>query len=331
MNRRSLLALLAFSTSFTTASALEPATELKLGLIGLDTSHVIAFTSRFNEKENPNHVPGGKVVAAFKGGSPDISSSITRVPEYTKTLTEKYGVKLYDDIAEMCKHVDAILLTSVDGRPHLAQAKPVIAAGKPLFIDKPIAGSLKDAVEIFRLAKEAKVPCFSSSSLRWYPGVVAVATADVGDLHAATSYGPAPIEPHHPSLFWYGIHPTESLFTVVGAGCQSVVATANENTIVVTGTWSNGRIGTLHGIRKGKTSYKVTAFGTKGIAEQTSGGDYTPMLREIIKFFQSGQAPVSPELTLEIYAFMEAADESLRQGSKSISIADYLKKNGWVK
>ena len=309
----------------------ESAGKLRLGLIGLDTSHVIAFTSRFNEPDNPNHVPGATVIAAFKGGSPDIPSSINRVPGYTKTLTEKYGVKIYDNIAKMCQDVDAVLLTSVDGRPHLAQARPVIAAGKPLFIDKPVAGSLKDAVEIFQLARKAKVPCFSSSSLRWYPGVVQVATADIGELRSVISYGPAPSEPHHPSLFWYGIHPTESLFTVLGAGCQSVVATETENSIVVTGKWANGRIGTLQGIRSGKSAYKVTAFGSKAIAEQRSGGDYTPMLREIVKFFRTGKPPVTPEVTLEIYAFMEAADESIRQGGKPISLPEYLSRNGWTR
>ncbi|HJM63339.1 MAG: Gfo/Idh/MocA family oxidoreductase [Roseibacillus sp.] len=325
---RVLLALLLLATSVP-AQKTDPV--LRLGLIGLDTSHVIAFTSRFNEPDNPNRVPGAKVVAAFKGGSADIPSSINRVPGYTKTLTEKHGVRIYDDIAEMCKGVDAVLLTSLDGRPHLKQAKPVIAAGKPLFIDKPVAGSVRDAVEIFRLAREAGVPCFSSSSLRWYPGVVEVATADVGELRSAISYGPAPSEPHHPSLFWYGIHPTESLFTVLGPGCQSVVATESKNTIVVTGKWANGSIGTLHGIRGGKTSYKVTAFGSKAIAEQKSGGDYTPMLREILKFFRTGKPPVATEVTLEIYAFMEAADESIRQGGKPVSIPEYLKKNGWQK
>ena len=179
---------------------------LRLGLIGLDTSHVIAFTSRFNEPDNPNHVPGGRVVAAFKGGSKDIESSHTRVEGYTKTLVEKYGVKIYDDIEQLCENVDAILLTSLDGRPHLSQVRPVIKAKIPVFVDKPVAGTLKDAVEIYRLAKEAKVPCFSSSSLRWYPGVVDVANADVGELKSVLSYGPAPPEPHHPDLFLSLIH-----------------------------------------------------------------------------------------------------------------------------
>lgn len=301
---------------------------LKVGLIGLDTSHVIAFTGLLNDKDNPSHVPGATVTAAYRGGSVDIPASINRVRGFTTTLTEKYGVRIYEDIAKMCEEVDAILLTSLDGRTHLEQVRPVLAAGKPVFIDKPVAGSLKDAVKIFQLAEDAGVPCFSSSSLRWYPGVIEVATADFGELRAALSYGPATSEPHHPSLFWYGIHAAEALFTVMGPGCQSVVATESSGAIVVTGKWNNERIGTLHGIRDGKTSFKVTAFGTKAIVEQKSGGNYAPMLREIVKFFQTGKPPVPAKLTLELYAFMEAADESVRQGGTPISIPDYLRRHG---
>ena len=301
---------------------------LRLGLIGLDTSHVIAFTSRLNEPDSPNHVPGARVIAAFKGGSDDIESSRTRVEGYTKPLVEKYGVQIYDDNSELCKDVDAVLLTSLDGRPHLAQVRPVIQAKLPVFVDKPVAGSLKDAVEIFSLAREANVPCFSSSSLRWYPGVVEVANADIGELKSAIAYGPAPAEPHHPDLFWYGIHPTASLYTVMGTGCESVTRTSTDDTVVVTGIWKDGKVGTLHGIASGRTGYKVTAFGTKAIAEQKRGGDYTPMLREIIKFFKTGKPPVTPEVTLEIYAFMEAADESKRRGGLPVKISEVLKKAG---
>ncbi len=304
--------------------------DIRFGLIGLDTSHVIAFTSRLNNADHKQHVAGGKVIAAFKGGSPDIESSHTRVDGFTKTLVEDYGVKLYETIPELCRHVDAILLTSVDGRPHLEQAKPVIEAGLPMFIDKPVAGSLRDAIEIYRLAEEKGVPCFSTSSLRYYKGVVEVASAEIGELRSVISYGPASLEPHHPDLFWYGIHPTEALFTVMSTGCESVVRTSTDATIVVTGEWSGGRIGTLHGICQGKAGYQVTAFGSKGIAKQSQGGDYSPMLEEIVKFVRTGEPPVSPEETLEIYAFMEAADESKRQGGARVKIADVLAKNGWV-
>ena len=308
------------------ANAAEP---IRIGIIGLDTSHVTAFTSRLNEPDNANHVPGGRVVAAFKGGSPDIPSSANRVDKFTKTLVEKYGVRIYPTIEQLCENVDAILLESVDGRPHLEQVKPVLAAGKPVFIDKPIAGTLKDAIEIYRLAQQTGTPCWSSSSIRFHPGVQKVAKANVGELRGAISIGPAQTEPHHPDLFWYGIHPTEGLFTVMGPGCQTVVRTHTTDTDVITGTWTEGRVGVLYGLRNQRTAYKVTKYGTKGIVEQTERGDYTPMLREIVRFFKTGEAPVPLETTIEIYAFMEAADESKRLGGQTVNIADVLANYGW--
>jgi predicted dehydrogenase len=304
------------------------ADELRLGLIGLDTSHFTAFTKLLNDTKDKNHVPGGKVVVAFKGGSPDIESSWSRVEGYTKELQEQHGVKIVSTIEELCQQVDAVLVTSVDGRPHLEQARPVIKARKPLFIDKPIGGSLRDAIEIFRLAKEAKVPVFSSSSYRYYPSMVEVKKTDVGEIRSVISYGPAHLEPHHPDLFWYGVHPTEALFTILGTGCETVVRATTPDTDIITGTWSGGRLGTLLALRTGPTPHKVIVFGTKGVAEQKGSGDYAPLIREVIKFFQTGVSPVSPEETLNLFAFMEAADESKRQGGAPVKITDVMKVNG---
>lgn len=301
---------------------------IRIGLIGLDTSHVTAFTSRFNDPKSKNHVPGAKVVAAFKGGSPDIASSRDRVDGFTKTLQEKYGVTIYPTIREVCDNVDAIMITSVDGRPHLEQALEVFKSRKPVFIDKPIAGSLKDAIAIKQAAKKNRVRCFSSSSLRWYPGVVEVAEAEVGEVKAVYSYGPASLEPSHPDLFWYGVHPTEALFTVIGRGCKTVSRTTTPDTDVVVGVWDDGKVGVLHGIRNAKTGYKLTKFGTKKIVEQKKGGDYTPMLRLAVEFFRGGKPPVSLDETIEIFAFMEAADESKRRGGAPVSIKEVIRSNG---
>jgi len=305
----------------------EAAEDLRLGMIGLDTSHVIAFTKVLNDPQAKEHVAGGKVVAAFAGGSPDIESSASRLDGYTRQLREQFGVQIVPSIEELCAKVDAVLLESVDGRPHLAQARPVIAAHKPLFIDKPVAGSLRDAVEIYRLAREAKVPVFSSSSYRFYPSLIDLKKTDVGEVRSVISYGPAHLEPHHPDLFWYGVHPTEALFTLLGRGCETVVRTTTPDTDVITGTWSGGRVGTLHAIKNGATPNKTMVFGTKAVAEQKGSGDYAPLVREIMQFFRTGVAPVTPEETIELFAFMEAADESKRQGGAVVRIQDVLRKN----
>ncbi len=297
------------------------AAELKIGMIGLDTSHATAFTELINNPTNKQHVPGGKVMVAFKGGSPDIESSASRVEGYTKELQQKYGVKIVPTIEQLCREVDVVLLESVDGRPHLEQVRPVIAAHKPVFIDKPIAGSLNDAIAIMKLARDAKVPCFSSSSYRFYDSLIDLKKKDVGEIKGAISYGPCHLEEHHPDFFWYGVHPCEALYAVLGTGCETVSRVSTPDTDVVTGVWRDGKVGTLRGLRNASTPHQVILFGTKTVAEQKGSGDYAPLVREIMKFFQTGVSPVRPEETLEMFAFMEAADESKRKGGIPVKLS----------
>ena len=291
--------------------------DFRIGIIGCDTSHATAFTETLNDPNAKGHVAGGRIVAAFKGGSPDIPSSANRVEGYAKTLREKYGVKFYDTIEDLCRNVDGVCLESVDGRPHLEQIKPVLKAHKPVFVDKPMAGSLKDVKEIFRLAKEAKVPIFSSSSLRFAKDTQAVKNGSIGKVLYAETYGPCELEPHHPDLFWYGVHGVEALYTVLGTGCETVQRTNTpDGKIEVIGLWSGGRKGVF---REDKTFHGM-AKGEKGEAPAGSFDGYVPLLAEIMKFFKTGVPLVTPEETIEIFAFMEAADASKAEGGKPVPL-----------
>ena len=303
------------------AAATEPKT-FKAGIIGLDTSHVIAFTKTLNaEKQKPEAV-GWKMVAAYPQGSPDIKSSIERVPGYIEEM-KKLNVEIVDSIEELAKRVDLVFLESNDGRPHFEQLIPVLKAGKPCFIDKPIAGSLSDAVAIFEAAKKYKVPIFSSSSLRFGKNSLAARAGAFGKITKAETSSPASLEPTHPDLFWYGIHGVESLFTVMGTGCVTVMRQQTaDGKIEVVGQWSDGQVGTY---REGK-GYEGKATGDKGEGPVGSYDGYDPLLFEVLKFARSGQPPVSEQETLEIYAFMEAADESKRQNGTSVTLESVLAK-----
>lgn len=318
--------LMAVVLSVAGFQALAEEAPLKLGMIGLDTSHVIAFTKVLHNVDDPNHVPGGRVIAAYKGGSPDLESSASRVDKYTEQLQKEFGVEIVDSIEQLCSMVDAVLLMSVDGRPHLEQVKPVFAAGKRVFIDKPLAGSLEDAIEIARLGKENNVPWFSSSSYRFYDGMRKLKATDVGEVRGAISYGPCHLEPTHPDLFWYGVHPTEALYTIMGVGCESVTCAKTDQFHVATGVWEEGRVGTLYGLRTGKAPHRVTVFGTKAVVDQEEDGNYAPLVAEIIKFFRTGKPPIAPEETIEMFAFMEAAHESIRRGGVPVTIQEVMER-----
>lgn len=303
------------------AVAAEP-TPLRAGIIGLDTSHAIAFTKTLNAAKPNAAVAGCRMVAAYPKGSPDIASSVSRVPGYIEEM-KKLDVEIVDSIDELLKRVDVVFLETNDGRPHFEQVLPVLKAGKPCFIDKPIAASLSDAIAIFEAAKKYKTPVFSSSSLRFGKTTLEVRGGSLGKVTRCEASSPASLEPTHPDLFWYGIHGVESLFTVMGTGCELVTrGKTDAGLIEVNGVWAGGRVGIF---REGK-GYSGTATGEKGTAQIGSYDGYDPLVFEIVKFFRNGQPPVSEQETIEIYAFMEAADESKRQNGAQVTLESVLTK-----
>jgi hypothetical protein len=298
------------------------ATGKRVGMIGLDTSHSTAFVKVLNATGASPDYKGYRVVAAYPYGSRDIESSTKRIPDYTEEV-KKQGVTIVDSIDNLLKSVDVVLLETNDGRLHREQVVPVLKAGKRVFIDKPMAASLADVIAIFDASKNYKIPLFSASSLRYITGIGGI---DKSQVLGADTFSPAVLEKTHPDLFWYGIHGVEALYTVMGTGCQSVVRTHTEGTDVVVGTWADGRVGTFRGTRTGKHDYGGTVYLTSGNVRLGPYNGYEPLLKEIITYFETGVAPVSPEETIELFAFMEAADESKRRGGAAVRLDSVLEK-----
>jgi len=306
-------------TALLTTSFLAAGADLRLGIIGTDTSHVIAFTRILNDNSLPDHVDGARVVAAYKGGSKDVKDSYTRVDKFAEELKTKWKIEFTPDIASLCRKVDAVLIESVDARTHLEQAKVVIAAGKPMFIDKPLASTLEDARMIAKLAKDAGVPWFSSSSLRY--GEIAT-TMKYPDMLGVMTWGPGPIEEHHQlDLAYYAIHPIEMLFTLMGTGVEEVSRTWTDGSDEVVGRWRGGRIGSVRATRP-YGGYGALVFRTKEVSQSNpkAVAGYRPLLVEIVKFFETKQPPVSNEETLEIFAFMDAAQRSKAAGGAPMKL-----------
>jgi predicted dehydrogenase len=306
----------------------EPKQPIKVGMIGLDTSHVVLFTKLLNHPQAAD-MAGVKVVAAYPGGSDDLPLSHDRVKGFTDQLRDR-GVEIVDSIEHLLPKVDAIMLESVDGRCHLAQAKLVIQAGKPIFIDKPAAASLADVIEIFRLARERNVPCFSTSSNRFASDVQAVhrGQGKVGQVRGCDVYGVSQTIPHHPELYFYDIHGLEMLHAMMGAGCQSVACVKTPCAVHIACVWKDGRVATYRGIRAnaGASGFGATVFGTEGIQQIGVGDEDELFAGELVSFFKTGQPPVNADHTIEIFALMDAAEESSRQGGAPVAIDKILEK-----
>ena len=287
---------------------------IRLGILDFDTSHCTAFTTRFNNVgvAEDQFVQGAKVVIGCPGES---TLAPKFIPQYTEAM-KKLGVPLVDKPEDMIGKVDAMLIEAVDGTVHFERAKPFLEAGLPCFIDKPFTCSVADAKKIIALAEKKKVAIFSSSSLRYAPEVVEF-TQDPkpGKLVGCMVYCPAslsPIPERNAGLFHYGIHGVEVLYTLMGPGCQRVTCTHEKGTDVVTGTWKDGRMATLRGIRDGKQDYGFTAFSEKGVKNVTVGTSviYRELCKKIVETFEKKASVLDASITLEIVAFIEAANKS---------------------
>lgn len=297
---------------------------LRVGVIGLDTSHVIAFTKAFQQAgPDDADLSGFDVVAAYPFGSADIESSASRIPKYTADM-KALGVEIVDTIEQLLKQVDCVLLETNDGRLHLQQALQVFRAGKPVFIDKPTGSNLAEVVAIYRAAEHYDAPMFSSSSLRYSEGAQAIRQGKVGRVLGCSAYSPCTVEPTHVDLFWYGIHGVESLYTCMGTGCVSVSHSSTDDFELAVGTWDDGRIGTFRGIRAGKKGYGGIAFGEKGITEIGPYGGYRPLVVQIAKFFRSSKPPIAAKETIELYAFMQAAQKSKNEGGRPVQMTKIM-------
>lgn len=294
------------------------AADLRLGIIGTDTSHAIAFTSVLNDANATDHVLGARVVAAFKGGSPDIEESARRVNQYAAELQNKWGVRMVGAIHDLCPMVDGLLLESIDGRQHLAQFREAASCGKPVFIDKPLASSLQDAIAIAQLASQDHIPWFSSSSLRYS----AVADMRSPDMTGAIVWAPGPTEPHQQlDLAWYGIHGIEMLYTLFGLGCVEVSRMSSPDADVITGRWRDGKLGTVHLQRPyGKYGAVVFLKDQKQDARADIQFSYVPLVKEIVQFMETKNPPVPNNVTLEMFAFMDAAQKSVSQDGKIVRL-----------
>lgn len=299
--------------------------QIKIGIIGLDTSHSIAFTKFLNGEDKKEEFKDFRIVAAYPYGSKAIKSSYDRIPGYIEQV-KGLGVEITSSIAELLDKVDCVMLETNDGNLHLEQAYEVFKAGKIVFIDKPIGANLAQAIAIFQLAKQYNVPVFSASSLRYIDQTQKLRNGELGEVLGADCYSPAHLEPSHADMAWYGIHGIENLFTVMGVGCISVNRMSSEGTDMVVGLWNDGRIGTVRGARTGKAPYGGTAVTDQGVVSTGTYSGYEPLLEEVLKFFKTGVSPIPEKETLEIFTFIEAADISKSKGGKIIAMDATYKK-----
>lgn len=290
---------------------------LRIGMAGLDTSHVPAFAKILHDASDVHHVPGARITIAFPGGSPDFEQSISRVEGFTAELRDKHDVKIVSSLSDLRDQCDAIMLESIDGRAHLGQFREIADWGIPVFIDKPLTVATEDAVEIARIAEAKGVRVASGSALRF--AETFVQAMDGGPVLGADIFGPMSFLEKCPGYFWYGIHSAEMLFAALGSGCREALAVREESHDIVVGRWADGRLGTLRGNRGGNPNFGgIIQRGQSGAyfdVSKSGKAFYISLLEQVIPFFRGEESKVAPLAeTVEIIRFLEAANKSVASG-----------------
>ncbi|HZZ41692.1 MAG TPA: hypothetical protein VFE58_02040 [Tepidisphaeraceae bacterium] len=298
---------------------------LRIGLVGLDTSHSVAFTKCFNKMDDPDHVGGGHVTAAFPGGSPDFELSISRVPGYRKTLEEDFGVQMLDSPAAVAGVVDILILGSCDGRVHRKQFEETVGFHRPTFIDKPLAVTSTDAQAIFDLAARENTPVMSCSALRYAENLTkAIADTTNGAILGVDVFGPIADQATQPGFFWYGIHCVEVMQHVMGNGCKQVRSIHNEQGDLASFVYSDGRLASIHGIHKGHSKFGAVIHREKGpqYVDITGGkrSYYACLLDKLIATLPLRKTDIQPAETMEIIKTIEAVNKS-RETGQQVSVS----------
>lgn len=289
---------------------------MKLGLIGLDTSHVVRFAEVLNDPSHPYHIEGAQIVVGYPGGSSDLLASYSRVDQFTNQLQEEFNVEIVNSPEEVAEASDALLITSVDGRIHQQQFSAIASFQKPVFIDKPFTCSSQQAEEIYRTAAQYDIPLMSSSVLRYLEPLTTALQSDER-IVGADCYCPLQLEPTNPGWFWYGIHGVEMLFTILGPQYQNAYIQQYHNVEMITGEWADGTIGTIRGSLSGNYVYGTTIHYAQHSTYIDSTMAKKPMfvslLERVLQMFTDGQADVSAEETIAILRFIEDVNRGRMQ------------------
>jgi virulence factor len=295
---------------------------LRIGIVDGDSGHPVEFTQRLNHVGigEEQWVDGARVVAL----APMPSAINPDRVQWTISQLRDWGIDVVDRPADLVGKVDAVMIESEDGSVHYERAIPFIEAGVPLFVDKPFTTSTSDARRLVQVAQSRGVPLFSASSLRYSDAMQAVQRrrSELGQLHGADAASVAALHPRNPGLFNYAVHAVETLYQLMGPGCQAVRCIWQPDAEVVVGIWADGRIGTVRGIRRGARPFSFTAYCQNEVVHAVVDDStiYRELLKVVVDFLRTGRSPLNGDQMIEPIAFQEAANLSARRGGEEIRL-----------
>ena len=264
----------------------------RIGFIGTENSHVEHFIRFLNVEQRH---PGAAGVALVGGDT-----------ERNRALATAGGIDVVvDEPADLVGRVDAAIVSTRDGAKHLEHARPLLEAGLPVLVDKPLAASVEHADALLSTARENRALLVSCSALRFVPEMADLAAAEPGrgELRHLHVVGPADPDSEYSGLYFYGIHHVEAALEILGnpvvePGGVEVTTRRSDDTTVASCRIAGVDVTLTFVTPRGeeRVPFHATAVHTNAVVtrELTLGPDYNaPALEEFLRAVASGRPRLS--------------------------------------
>jgi predicted dehydrogenase len=278
---------------------------MRLGLVGVDSSHAEDFLRHFNAERRHNPM---RVTALWGGDAERMRALAALSPE----------ARPMDSLAALLANVDAVIVGDRHGALHRAHAIAAIEAGRPVFVDKPLANSLNDATAIVDAAERRGVPVLSGSALRWQAETrrLKAKLAGLDGPIELLAYGTWYPQNEYGGAIFYAIHTIELVQELLGVEWTRLGLRAEDDPAAVRYR-SGPYIVTLEfrPLSGSSSDFGVEVNAGKIAFRQSIplGDDYMlPVVDQIATMLRNGHGSLTREELLAPVALMEEIDALLR-------------------
>lgn len=304
---------------------------MRIGAIGIDSSHTPVFTNRINALHKEGKTPcrvtdfwdPGRHEWQHPAGAEQSAKDVAKWREDTI----KEGAQQVGSLDELLKNVDGVMVLNINGHRHLELSIGPIAKGMPTYIDKPLTCSTDQARSLLAMTRQYNARCYSASSLRFITEIPKLDKEKLGDIVAVDAFGNGELLDMMPHLWHYGCHSIEMVDAIFrwsgqGPGVARVSAIATKDYHLLDMQYRDGRLARLRMDRAGAWAFGATVHGTKNVQQFVV--DFAPvysrLVEGMVKFFEGGPAPVDLREIVENVAVMEAGNRSIALGGEWVEV-----------
>lgn len=288
----------------------------KIGIIGTENSHAMAFSKLINLPDSDTkqlHYDDARVVGVY---GPDLDSP-------REIIDQAKAEFLAEKPEDFFGRVDAMMVTSRKGSVHYDYAMPFIEKGIPLFIDKPITADPASAKKLLEEAKKRGVPVLGGSGCKYAYDILMLKNivkglAGEGKFITAGINFPAELDSIYDGFYFYSSHLVEMALTVFGYDIKSVRASEKNGSVIVIARYDRYDVTLNFTYENYASSCTVYSKGRNIYREIDISMIYAQEVEKFVTMLRTGEMPISYDELYKPVSVIAAILEALKSGTETI-------------